>query len=126
LTRAAFAPQLIRALRTRRTGDVSLSMLVCVSVGMILWLVHGVRIGDAALVLSNSASLAQAVPLLILKLRNDGWGRCLTFISRGNGRCLSTCAHIGVSNSDRGTPQHVIPAVFKPESRQIKENLDPG
>jgi MtN3 and saliva related transmembrane protein len=74
LTTAAFAPQLIRALRTKRTGDISLSMLICVTIGMTLWLVHGVRIGDAALVLSNSASLAQAVPLLILKLRNDGWG----------------------------------------------------
>jgi hypothetical protein len=25
-----------------------------------------------------------------------------------------------------GTPQNVIPAVLKPESRPIKENLEPG
>ncbi len=72
LTTAAFAPQLIQAVRTGRTRDISLGMLVCVSTGMTLWLVHGLRIGDTALILSNGASLAMALPLLFLKVRNDG------------------------------------------------------
>jgi hypothetical protein len=33
--------------------------------------VHGLRIGDTALVFANSASLALAIPLLIPKLKND-------------------------------------------------------
>jgi hypothetical protein len=35
-------------------------------------------------------------------------------------------APIRVSRSDCGTLQNVIPAVFKPESGQMKENLVPG
>jgi hypothetical protein len=37
-----------------------------------------------------------------------------------------TRPRIRVCNSDCGFPQHVIPAIFKPESRMIKESLDPG
>ena len=70
LTTAAFAPQLIKAIRTKSTRDVSLGMLVCVCAGMSLWLVHGLMIGDSALVVANTASLALAIPLLLLKLRN--------------------------------------------------------
>ena len=45
-------------------------MLVCISVGMSLWLAHGLMINDPALVIANAGSLALALPLLILKLKN--------------------------------------------------------
>lgn len=69
LTTAALAPQWVHSLRTRSTKDVSLAMLVCISVGMSLWLAHGLMIGDAALVIANAGSLALSLPLLILKLK---------------------------------------------------------
>jgi MtN3 and saliva related transmembrane protein len=46
-------------------------MLLCVTTGMALWVMHGLAIGDVALILANIASLALAIPLLILKLKND-------------------------------------------------------
>ncbi len=70
LTTAALAPQLMHSLRTGSTKDVSLAMLVCISVGMSLWLAHGLMIGDPALVIANAGSLALALPLLLLKLKN--------------------------------------------------------
>ena len=70
LTTAALAPQLLHSLRTRSTRDLSLAMLICISAGMSLWVAHGLIIGDPALVIANAGSLALALPLLILKLKN--------------------------------------------------------
>jgi MtN3 and saliva related transmembrane protein len=70
LTTAALVPQLVHSLRTGSTKDVSLAMLVCISVGMSLWLAHGLMIGDAALVIANAGSLGLALPMIILKLKN--------------------------------------------------------
>ena len=71
LTTIAFAPQLLKALTTKSTKDVSLMMLLCSTSGMILWLLHGILINDSALVVANSISIVLASSLLGLKLKND-------------------------------------------------------
>ncbi|MHB8102295.1 MAG: SemiSWEET family sugar transporter [Methanosarcina sp.] len=71
LTTIAFAPQLLRALTTKSTKDVSLMMLLCSTSGMVLWLFHGILVKDPALVVANSISVVLASSLLGLKLKND-------------------------------------------------------
>lgn len=71
LTTIAFAPQLLKALTTKSTKDVSLIMLLCSTSGMILWLYYGILIKDPALVVANSISIVLASSLLGLKLKND-------------------------------------------------------
>ena len=71
LTTVAFAPQLIKALKTKSTKDVSLLMLICSTSGMALWLVHGYLIHDNALVVANFISVSLAFCLLIYKLKNE-------------------------------------------------------
>jgi len=71
LTTIAFAPQLLKAITTKSTKDVSLMMLLCSTSGMILWLFHGVFVKDPALVIANSISVVLASSLLGLKLKND-------------------------------------------------------
>lgn len=71
LTTIAFAPQLLRALTTKSTKDVSLMMLLCSTSGMVLWLFHGILVKDPALVVANSISVVLASSLLCLKLKND-------------------------------------------------------
>jgi MtN3 and saliva related transmembrane protein len=71
LTTMAFAPQLLRALTTKSTKDVSLMMLLCSTSGMILWLFHGILINDPTIVVANSISIVLASSLLGLKLKND-------------------------------------------------------
>lgn len=71
LTTIAFAPQLLRALTTKSTKDVSLMMLFCSTSGMVLWLFHGILVKDPALVVANSISVVLASSLLGLKLKND-------------------------------------------------------
>jgi MtN3 and saliva related transmembrane protein len=71
LTTIAFAPQLIKALRSKSTQDLSLVMLVCSTTGMIFWLVHGLIINDLALIIANSISVALAAALLFYKIKKD-------------------------------------------------------
>ncbi len=74
LTTLAFAPQLLKALKTKSTKDISLLMLLCSTTGMTLWLYHGLLIKDMALILANSVSIALASMLLVYKLKKDYWG----------------------------------------------------
>ena len=71
LTTMAFAPQLLKALTTKSTKDVSLMMLLCSTSGMIFWLFHGILIEDPTIVVANSISIVLASSLLGLKLKND-------------------------------------------------------
>lgn len=71
LTTIAFAPQLLKAINTKSTKDVSLMMLLCSTSGMVLWLFHGILINDPALIVANSISILLASSLLGLKLKND-------------------------------------------------------
>ncbi len=71
LTTVAFAPQLLRALTTKSTKDVSLIMLICSTSGMLLWMLHGILVNDSALIAANSISFVLAFLLLGLKLKND-------------------------------------------------------
>ena len=71
LTTVAFAPQLLRALTTKSTRDVSLLMLLCSTSGMLLWMLHGIQVKDPALIVANCVSFVLAFSLLGLKLKND-------------------------------------------------------
>ncbi len=83
LTTIAFAPQLLKALTSKSTKDVSLMMLFCSTSGMILWLFHGILIKDSALVVANSISIVLASSLLGLKLKND-YGSSIFELSNRN------------------------------------------
>lgn len=83
LTTIAFAPQLIKAINTKSTKDVSLMMLLCSTSGMVLWLFHGILINDPALIVANSISILLASSLLGLKLRND-YGSSIFKLSKRN------------------------------------------
>ncbi|AKJ40099.1 SemiSWEET family sugar transporter [Methanosarcina barkeri] len=82
LTTVAFAPQLLRALTTKSTKDVSLMMLICSTSGMLLWMLHGILVNDSALIVTNSISFVLAFLLLGLKIKNDYLGFVLNFSSK--------------------------------------------
>ncbi len=69
LTTASFVPQVVKAWRTRSLADFSLSMLLTVALGVALWVVYGVMIGGAPIVIFNAVTLALALALLAMKLR---------------------------------------------------------
>ena len=82
LTTVAFAPQLLRALTTKSTKDVSLMMLICSTSGMLLWMLHGILVNDSALIAANSISFLLAFLLLGLKIKNDYLDFVLNFGSK--------------------------------------------
>jgi MtN3 and saliva related transmembrane protein len=73
LTSVAAVPQLIKTLRTRHARDISIWQPILLSLGVALWLIYGILIRNAPLILANIIPLACNVLLTILKLyyRND-------------------------------------------------------
>lgn len=70
LTTAAFVPQVWTSWRTRDTRSISLGMFCTMTVGVLLWLVYGLLIGDAPLVAANGCAFILSLTVLILKIRH--------------------------------------------------------
>ncbi len=68
LTTIAFLPQVIKTWRTRSTADISTGMFALFCAGVALWLVYGVLIGSAPVVVANAVTLALAGSILAMKL----------------------------------------------------------
>ena len=69
-TTAAYAPQALKAWRSRSTADISLSMFLLMVTGLVLWLAYGVLIADVPLIVANGVTLCLAGTILALKLRH--------------------------------------------------------
>ncbi len=69
LTTAAFAPQAVKAWRSRSTRDVSLAMFTLMVTGITLWLIYGILIDDLPLILANAVTLIFAGAILVAKIR---------------------------------------------------------
>jgi MtN3 and saliva related transmembrane protein len=68
-TTVAYAPQALKAWRSRSTKDVSLSMFVLMVTGIALWLVYGAMLHDLPLIVANTVTLGLAAAILACKLR---------------------------------------------------------
>lgn len=71
LTTFAFLPQAIKTIRTRDTSGLSLAMYACMTAGIVFWLMHGLYLGDYALIGANSVTLFLALPILIIVASNN-------------------------------------------------------
>ena len=69
LTTVSFLPQLVKAWRTRSTGDISLAMYVVFTVGVSLWLIYGVYLNSLPVIAANAITLVIALFILALKIR---------------------------------------------------------
>jgi MtN3 and saliva related transmembrane protein len=69
LTTAAFVPQVVKTWRTRSARDISGAMFVAFSLGVALWIVYGVMVRSAPVVVANSVTLLLALAVLGMKAR---------------------------------------------------------
>jgi MtN3 and saliva related transmembrane protein len=69
ITTAAYAPQVIKTVRTRSTKDISLGMYLLLAAGIGLWLVHGFQIGSLPVMAANGFTLILVGIMLYMKLR---------------------------------------------------------
>jgi MtN3 and saliva related transmembrane protein len=62
-------PQALKVIRDKETRALSLPATVAFSLGVVLWLIYGLAIGDWPLIGSNAVTLALMAPILAMKLR---------------------------------------------------------
>jgi MtN3 and saliva related transmembrane protein len=69
LTTLCWLPQALKVIREKETRALSLPATVAFTIGLALWLVYGLAIGDWPLIGSNAVTLALMAPILAMKLR---------------------------------------------------------
>jgi MtN3 and saliva related transmembrane protein len=62
-------PQIRKALRTRKSDDLSIRFIIVLIVGLSLWVVYGIGKNDIVLIIGNSAAVALNAYLLFLKIK---------------------------------------------------------
>ena len=68
LTTAAFLPQLIKTLKTKKAEDVSLSTLIMFICGVGCWIVYGYKISSKPILIANIITFLLNSFILISKL----------------------------------------------------------
>jgi MtN3 and saliva related transmembrane protein len=68
-TTFAFLPQSIKAIRTKETRNLSLTMLIMIELGVIAWLYYGFLLSSIPIIAANTVSLVFLTLILILKIK---------------------------------------------------------
>ena len=68
LTTAAFLPQLIKTLRTKKADDVSLITLIMFLSGVGSWIIYGYKISSFPILLANIITFILNLLILISKI----------------------------------------------------------
>ena len=68
LTAIQLIPQVIKSLKTKKTRDLSLGLIIIVLSGAFLWIIYGIYIQDIPVIIANILNLVAALILLILKI----------------------------------------------------------
>ena len=71
LTTSAFLPQALLTVRTRDVSGISLGMYSLFTLGVGLWLIYGVLLGQWPIIVANALTLALAAMILSTKLLVD-------------------------------------------------------
>jgi MtN3 and saliva related transmembrane protein len=71
LTTASFLPQVVRALRTGRTADLSWLWLIMLAVGFVGWLMYGLLTANLSITVTNSVTIILSGVLVAIKARHD-------------------------------------------------------
>ena len=68
LTTIAFLPQLYKTWQTKSADDVSLIMLILFIVGLICWIIYGIKINSTPILIANIVTFIFNFSILILKI----------------------------------------------------------
>ena len=76
LTTAAFLPQLIKTLNTKKAEDVSLITLIMFICGVGFWIIYGYKISSSPILIANIVTFILNLFILISKVyysKNNKW-----------------------------------------------------
>ena len=62
-------PQIRKALRTKKSDDLSIRFIIVLIIGLSLWVVYGVGKNDIVLVIGNLSAVALNTYMLFLKIK---------------------------------------------------------
>ena len=68
LTTAAFLPQLIKTLKTKKAEDVSLITLIMFLTGVLSWIIYGYKISSTPILIANIITFILNLLILIFKI----------------------------------------------------------
>ena len=68
LTTAAFLPQLIKTLKTKKADDVSLTTLIMFIIGVLSWIIYGYKIASKPILVANLITLILNLLILVSKI----------------------------------------------------------
>ena len=68
LTTIAFLPQLYKTWQTKSAEDVSLIMLILFIIGLICWIIYGLKINSIPILVANIITFIFNLSILTLKL----------------------------------------------------------
>ena len=69
LTTVSFVPQVHKAWRTRRCDDLSYGMLLTFGLGVVFWLIYGLLVRAAPIIVANAVTLSLIGMLVVMKSR---------------------------------------------------------
>ena len=69
-TTAAFIPQVYKVWKEKSAKDISLTMYLVLTIGLILWLGYGVSIQSLPVTLANAITLLLVLFMVFLKLKH--------------------------------------------------------
>ena len=62
-------PQISKALKTKKSDDVSIRFIIVLIIGLLLWVVYGIGKNDIVLIIGNSTAVALNAFMLFLKVK---------------------------------------------------------
>ena len=62
-------PQIRKALRTKKSDDVSIRFIIVLIIGLSLWVVYGIGRNDIVIIIGNSIAVALNIFMLFLKIK---------------------------------------------------------
>ena len=68
-TTVAFVPQAIKVYKTKHTYDISLGMILLMTVGVGFWIIYGVLINALPVIIANVITFILALYILIMKIK---------------------------------------------------------
>ena len=78
LTTLSFVPQALLTLRTREAHGISAGMYSVFTIGVVLWLAYGWRLGEWPIIAANAVTLVLAATILVTKLVVERRSRALS------------------------------------------------
>jgi MtN3 and saliva related transmembrane protein len=71
LTTAAFLPQVVQVWQSKSTKDLSLPTLLSFVAGVSMWLINGLLVKSAPIIVANAVTLLLNLVILRFKLKYD-------------------------------------------------------